>query len=86
MSLTPDPYLMRVRGTDIADSRAVIVGGDFEQIDRHAKDLAADADAESKPVPHPAASFINWLIVCGCAIALAVVSVPELRAAVAAFF
>ena len=84
MSLTPDPYLLRLHRVDaseLEDNRVVQVACEPMQIRRHLDDLATDA-MDSNPQPHRCAALINWLIVVGCAIALAVVSVPELRDAI----
>lgn len=84
MSLTPDPYLLRLHRVDaseLEDNRVVQVAGEPEQIRRHLHDLATEP-MESAPQPHRCAALINWLIVVGCAIALAVVSVPQLRDAI----
>lgn len=78
MPLPPDPHLPRLSRVDastLQDDRAVYVPG--------APDLDHIAEKmESVPRPHACASVINWLIVVGCAIALAVVSIPELRDAI----
>lgn len=46
----------------------------------------SEHDAESQPRPHHLAALIDWLIVTGCLITIAIASVPELRAAVAGIF
>lgn len=84
MSLTPDPYLLRLHRVDaseLEDNRVVQVAGESEQIRRHLHDLATEP-MESAPQPHPCAALVNWLIVVGCTIALAVISIPELRDAI----
>lgn len=84
MSITPDPYLLRLHRVDaseLEDNRVVQVAGEPMQVHRHLQDLASDA-LDSKPRPHRCAALVNWLIVVGCAIALAVVSVPQLRDAI----
>lgn len=93
MSLTPDPYLMRVTGEDLTDSRTVIVNGTVEQINRHRVDLRASPTSRSRPEqsekaadapkPYKLAALVDWLVVCGCMLTLAVLSVPELREAAA---
>lgn len=85
MSLTPDPFLLQVHRVDasrLPDDRAVQVGGDVEQIKRHAGDLATEAMV-STPQPYKLAALVDWLVVCGCMLTLAVLSVPELREAAA---
>lgn len=82
MSITNEPYLLRVDGSDLTDSRAVIVGGDVEQINRHSIDI----EIESTPQPYRIAALVDWLAVCACLILIAIASVPELRAAVAGLF
>lgn len=85
MSRTPDPFLLqahRVDASRLPDDRAVQVGGDVEQIKRHARDLATEAMV-STPQPYKYAALINWLIVVGCMLTLGVLSVPELRDAAA---
>lgn len=84
MSLTPDPYLLRLHRVDaseLEDNRVVQVAGEPEQIRRHLADLSTEP-VESAPKPHPCAALVNWLIVVGCAVAIAVVSIPELRDAI----
>lgn len=79
MSITHDPYLLRVTGDDLTDNRAVLVGGDVEQINRHSLDI----EIESTPQPYQIAALVDWLAVCACLILIAIASVPELRAAIA---
>lgn len=82
MSITNEPYLLRVDGSDLTDSSAVIVGGEVEQINRHSLDI----EIESTPQPYHLAALVNWLYVCACLILIAIASVPELRAAIAGLF
>jgi len=80
MSITNEPYLLhRVDAKQLEDAQTVHVAGHFEQ--RH-----HDPEPEAQPKPHHLAALIDWLIVTGCLITIAVVSVPELRAAVAGLF
>lgn len=85
MPITPDPYLLhteKVDATALNDDRAVQVGGNVEQRQRHERDLTTKPMA-STPEPYPCAHFVDWVILSLCMVALAVVSVPELRAAAA---
>lgn len=86
MPVTHDPYLLKTDKVDanrLTDDRAVQVGGNVEQRQRHLQDLRREAMV-STPEPYPCAAFVNWAIVVACMVILAVLSVPELRNAVAA--
>lgn len=86
MPITPDPYLLQTEKVDaerLKDNRAVQVGGNVEQRKRHLQDLRREGMV-STPEPYPCAAFVNWAIVVACLVILTVLSIPELRNALAA--